>query len=119
MRVIHKSLMFEAVKEGEETYLAEVLKALEEKYKKKESAVKLMLAWLSSQLGCCGKTEENLDRLEQSKKKDDTKEAVANLEANRTKNSWKKTKTTHKKRGIFWKQTQTKTNERKRKTAWK
>ena len=85
LRVIHKSLIFDAVKEGEETYLAEVLKALEEKYKKKESAVKLMLAWLSSKLGCCGKTEENLDRLEQSKKKDDTKEAAANLEANKDK----------------------------------
>ena len=34
LRVIHKSLIFDAVKEGEETYLAQVLSALEEKYKK-------------------------------------------------------------------------------------
>ena len=50
LRVIHKSLIFDAVKEGEETYLAEVLGALEEKYKKKESWIKLMLAWFSSKL---------------------------------------------------------------------
>ena len=77
LRVIHKSLIFDAVKEGEETYLAEVLRALEEKYKKKESQVKLILAWLSSKL-CCRKTEEKLDRLEQNKNKDDTKQKEAN-----------------------------------------
>lgn len=58
LRVIHKSLIFDAVKEGKGKYLGEVLSALEEKYKKKESRVKLMLAWLSSKL-CCGKTKEN------------------------------------------------------------
>ena len=76
LRVIHKSLIFDAVKEGEETFLAEVLRALEEKYKKKESQVKLMLTWLSSKLGC-RKTEENL---EQNKNKDDPQEKKDNLE---------------------------------------
>ena len=76
LRVIHKSLIFDAVKEGEETYLAQVLSALEEKYKKKESWVKLMLASLSSKLGC-GKTKESL---EQIKNKDDSKEMEENKE---------------------------------------
>ena len=70
LRVIHKSLIFDAVKEGEETYLSEVLRALEEKYKKKESQVKLILTWLSSKL-CCGENEQN-------KIKDDSKEIEAN-----------------------------------------
>ena len=82
LRVIHKSLIFDAVKEGEETYLSEVLRALEEKYKKKENKVKLTLAWLFSKLGC-GKTEENL---EQNKNKDDSQG-----NKNEDKSGWKKT----------------------------
>ena len=84
-RVIHQSIIFSAVKEGEETYLAEVLRALQEKYLKKESKVKLMLAWLSSKLACCGKTQENLHLLEENKNKEDKKETDANLEENKNK----------------------------------
>ena len=36
LRVVHKSLILDAVKEGEETFLKEVLVALKEKYKKRE-----------------------------------------------------------------------------------
>ena len=50
--------------------------------KKKESRVKLMLAWLSSKLGCRN-PEENLDRLEQNKNKEDPKDTDAILEANK------------------------------------
>ena len=82
LRVIHPSLIFDAVKEGKDTYLSEVLSALEEKYKKEKSRVKLMMSWLSSKLGC-GKTEDNLDRLEQDKNKDGTKGMDANLEENK------------------------------------
>ena len=84
-RAIHKSLIFDAVKEGEETYLAEVLGALEEKYKKKESKVKLLLNWMSSKLGCCGKTQDNLNPLEENKNKGNKKETDANLERNKDK----------------------------------
>ena len=84
-RVIHRSIIFSAVKEGEEAYLAEVLKALQEKYLKKQSKVKLMLAWMSSKLACCGKTQENLDLLEDNKNKEDKKETDANLEENKDK----------------------------------
>ena len=84
-RVIHRSIIFSAVKEGEETYLAEVLNALQEKYLKKESKAKLMLAWMSSKLACCGKTQENLDPLEEGKNKDEKKETDAYLEENKDK----------------------------------
>ena len=90
-RVIHRSIIFSAVKEGEETYLAEVLKALQEKYLKKESKVKLMLAWMSSKLACCGKTQENLDLLEENKSKDAKKETDAYLEENKNKDDKKET----------------------------
>ena len=80
-RVIHRSIIFSAVKEGEETYLAEVLKALQEKYLKKESKVKLMLAWMSSKLGCysidIGKErndEETEESLEDDKNNSEEKE---------------------------------------------
>ena len=88
LRVVHKSLILDAVKEGEdsssedfssedssseETYLEEVLGALKEKYKKRENRVKKFAGWVWSKIQC--KTEEtNEDPIEAEK--EDEKEKI-------------------------------------------
>ena len=66
LRVVHKSLILDAVKEGEEKYLEEVLGALKEKYKERENRVKKFAGWVWSKIQC--KAEEtNVDSIEAEK----------------------------------------------------
>ena len=69
LRVVHKSLILDAVKEGEEKYLEEVLGALKEKYKERENKVRKFACWVWSKLQC--KTEEKNEDSIKAEKKDE------------------------------------------------
>ena len=60
LRVVHNSLILDAVKDGEVSYLKEVLSALEEKYKERKSRVKQFACWVVSKLRSCAKQRKRM-----------------------------------------------------------
>ena len=70
MRVVHKSLMYDAVQQADIDLLKEVLEALEEKYKEEEGKTNC----LTAKLGCCTTNSESEAKLEASKSKDNQEE---------------------------------------------
>ena len=94
LRVVHNSLISDAVKDGEVSYLAEVLSALEEKYKERKSRVKQFACWVVSKLrscaicllGClkaqelCKAEEENEDPIKTKEEKEKVLMEVKKLE---------------------------------------
>ena len=60
LRVIHKSLMFDSVKQADIDLLKEVLDALQEKYKEEEGKTNS----LTTKLGCCSTNSESEAELE-------------------------------------------------------
>ena len=78
LRVVHKSLILDAVKDGEETFLEEVLGALKEKYKKRENRVKQIAGWVWSKIQC--KTEDDSIEAEKEDEKEKILTEIKNLE---------------------------------------
>ena len=70
MRVVHKSLMYDAVRQADIDLLKEVLEALEEKYKEEEGKTNC----LTAKLGCCTTNSESEAELEANKSKDNQEE---------------------------------------------
>ena len=70
MRVVHKSLMFDAARQADIDLLKEVLEALEEKYKEEEDKTNC----LTAKLGCCTTNSESEAELEANKIKDEEEE---------------------------------------------
>ena len=72
LRVIHKSVMYDTIKEADIDLLEKVLDALEEKYKEEEGKTNC----LTSKLGCCSTNPET--ELEANKSKDDQEKEKVN-----------------------------------------
>ena len=70
LRVVHKSLMFDAARQADIALLKEVLEALEEKYKEEEGKTNCPTA----KLGCCTTNSESEAELEANKIKDEEEE---------------------------------------------
>ena len=77
MRVVHRSLLQEAVEEKEKdtSFLKQVLEALKEKERTEESKVKRVLKWMASKL-CCGKADETEELLVANNEKETKKKGL-------------------------------------------
>ena len=71
MRVVHRSLLQEAVEDEDKdiSFLKQVLEALKEKVKTEESKMKKVSNWMASKL-CCGKADETEELLEANNEKE-------------------------------------------------
>ena len=76
IRVVHRSLLQEAVdKEKDTSFLKQVLEALKEKEKTEESKVKRVFKWMASKL-CCGKAGETGELLVANDEKETKKKGL-------------------------------------------